>query len=131
MAKTKKTKKKNGEKRRFIDLIGGDVLRSRTVLDQIPLLVLILLMCLATVYNRYRVEALTREKVQLEARVVPARAACTNATPLPRVDTYLANRPGARHGRCGSRGGTALRNQRVITQNRRDQTCIATIDYKI
>lgn len=69
MAKTKKTKKKNGEKRRFIDLIGGDVLRSRTVLDQIPLLVLILLMCLATVYNRYRVEALTREKVQLEERV--------------------------------------------------------------
>ncbi len=68
MAK-KKSKIQRGEKRRLIDLIGGDVLRSGIVLRQIPLLALVMLMCLVTVANRYRVEALTKEKVALEERV--------------------------------------------------------------
>lgn len=67
MAK-KKTKKRSGEKQRMIDLIGGDVLRSGIVLRQIPLLILVLIMCLMTVANRYRVESLTKEKVALEEK---------------------------------------------------------------
>ncbi len=49
--------------------LGGDVFQSRAVLRQIPLLLLILVFALLIVANRYRVEALTREKLILQERV--------------------------------------------------------------
>ena len=51
------------------DLLGGEVLRSRVVLKQIPLLLLILVFALFLVANRYRVESLTKEKLKLEERI--------------------------------------------------------------
>lgn len=51
------------------DLLGGEVLRSRVVLRQIPLLLLVLVFALVLVANRYRVESLTKEKLRLEERI--------------------------------------------------------------
>ena len=45
------------------------MLKSKAVVDQIPLLLLILLFCLVMVGVRYRVESLTREKEGLEKRI--------------------------------------------------------------
>ncbi|MBO4308013.1 MAG: hypothetical protein J5848_06870 [Bacteroidales bacterium] len=53
----------------LINLIGGDMLKSRVVLRQIPLLLLVLLFCLVLVAMRYRVESLSKEKNALEGQV--------------------------------------------------------------
>lgn len=53
----------------LINLIGGDMLKSRVVLRQIPLLLLVLLFCLVLVAMRYRVETLSKEKNALESQV--------------------------------------------------------------
>ncbi len=50
-------------------VIGGDMLKSRAVLKQIPLLLLILVFCLLMVAVRYRVESLNKEKAQLQKEV--------------------------------------------------------------
>ena len=47
-------------------VVGGDVLKSRVVLKQIPLLILIVLFCLLMVAVRYRVESLNKEKERLQ-----------------------------------------------------------------
>lgn len=50
-------------------MLRGDVLGSRIVLKQIPLLLTILGGCLAMVAVRYRVESLNKEKEQLQKKV--------------------------------------------------------------
>ncbi len=57
---------KHKGKSRMSSVLGGDMLKSRTVLKQIPLLLLILLFCLVMVAIRYRVESLNKEKSSLE-----------------------------------------------------------------
>ena len=59
-------KKTDNKKNRIASVLGGDMLKSRTVLHQIPLLLLILLFCLVMVAIRYRVEHLNKEKSRLE-----------------------------------------------------------------
>ncbi len=56
-------------KNRVASVLGGDVLKSRTVLKQMPLLLLILVFCLVMVTIRYRVEALNKKKSALETQV--------------------------------------------------------------
>lgn len=59
-------KNRRGRLARFL---GGDVLESKFVLRQIPLVVIIVSMCLALVAIRYEVESLTKEKSELERKV--------------------------------------------------------------
>ena len=61
--------KNNGKKTRMSKVLGGDMLKSRAMLKQIPLLLLILLFCLIMVAIRYRVETLNKEKNRLEQEV--------------------------------------------------------------
>ena len=56
-------------KKAIIRTEGGDVLESKFVLRQIPLVVIIVSMCLALVAIRYEVESLTKEKSELERKV--------------------------------------------------------------
>lgn len=50
-------------------VLGGDMLKSKAVLKQIPLLLLILAFCLAMVAVRYRVETLTKERDKLQTEI--------------------------------------------------------------
>jgi hypothetical protein len=50
-------------------VLGGDMLGSRFVLKQIPLLLLVLGGCLAMVKVRYEVESLNKEKSRLQKEV--------------------------------------------------------------
>lgn len=50
-------------------ILGGDIFKSRTVLKQMPLLILILVLSLVIVSMRYRVESLYREKKELERSI--------------------------------------------------------------
>lgn len=50
-------------------LLGGDVLQSRGVLKRIPLLLLLCFYALVLVYSRYRVEDLTKEKIEAQERI--------------------------------------------------------------
>lgn len=59
-------KKTGNRKSRIASVLGGDMLESRAVLQQIPLLLLILIFCLMMVAIRYRVERLNKEKGRLE-----------------------------------------------------------------
>lgn len=62
-------KKETQKSSLFTKLLGGDMLKSRMVLNQIPLLMLILVCCLLMVTVRYRVETLNKEKSNLERQV--------------------------------------------------------------
>ncbi|MCR4659374.1 MAG: hypothetical protein K5650_03660 [Bacteroidales bacterium] len=55
--------------RRIAGVLGGDVLKSRFVVRQIPLLLLVALYLIILVANRYKVESLSREKMELEDRL--------------------------------------------------------------
>lgn len=62
-----------GEKRRHKRVVprilGGDVLQSRQVLKRIPLIILLCFYALVLVYCRYRVEDLTKEKIEAQERI--------------------------------------------------------------
>ena len=65
----KAKEKKQKSRSRLRDVLGGDVLESKALQRQIPLLLLILVFCVAMVGIRYRVEGLNKEK-QLKQRQV-------------------------------------------------------------
>lgn len=50
-------------------ILGGDVLQSKGVTRQIPLIMLCCFYALMLVYNRYRVEDLTKEKLAAQERI--------------------------------------------------------------
>lgn len=50
-------------------ILGGEVLQSRAVLKQIPLILLLCFYAIMLVYNRYRVEDLTKAKSEAQERV--------------------------------------------------------------
>lgn len=50
-------------------ILGGDVLQSKTVVRQVPLIVLCCVYALVLVYNRYRVEDLMKEKLAAQERI--------------------------------------------------------------
>lgn len=50
-------------------ILGGDVLQSRGVLKRIPLIILLCFYALVLVYSRYRVEDLTKEKIEAQERI--------------------------------------------------------------
>ena len=50
-------------------ILGGDVLQSKAVLRQIPVILLCCVYALLLVYNRYRVEDLTKEKLAAQERI--------------------------------------------------------------
>lgn len=50
-------------------ILGGDVLQSRAVLKQVPLILLLCFYAILLVYNRYKVEDLTREKAEAQERI--------------------------------------------------------------
>ncbi|MBQ1408600.1 MAG: hypothetical protein IIY87_02445 [Bacteroidales bacterium] len=64
-----KTNNHNKKKGRIVQILGGDVLESRFVLKQIPLVAIIVALCLVLVAVRYRVESLTKEKKMLEEKL--------------------------------------------------------------
>ncbi len=69
MKKKNENKKDDRKRGRLARFLGGDVLESRIVLRQIPLVLTIVAMCLVLVAVRYRVESLTKEKAELKRRV--------------------------------------------------------------
>ena len=50
-------------------ILGGEVLQSHAVLKQIPLILLLCFYAIMLVYNRYRVEDLTKAKAEAQERV--------------------------------------------------------------
>lgn len=66
MDTTKGHKSKKGASLRRV--LAGDMLGSRWVMEQIPLLVIIVVMCLLLVAVRYRVESLNKEVDQLQKK---------------------------------------------------------------
>lgn len=67
-------KSENDDKKRsrrgiFKVILGGDVLESKAVLNQIPLLIIIVIWCLLMVAVRYHVESLNKEKESLQREV--------------------------------------------------------------
>ena len=62
-------KKRKGGFEGLRKVLAGDMLGSRWVMKQIPLLLLILVMCLLMVAVRYRVESLNKEKDRLQKDV--------------------------------------------------------------
>ena len=50
-------------------ILGGEVLQSKAVLKQIPVILLCCVYALLLVYNRYRVEDLTKEKLAAQERI--------------------------------------------------------------
>src|SRR5574344_1245331 len=53
----------------FNNIMGGNVLKSKWVIRQIPLILLIAFYCLLLVSNRYWVENLSREKIATEENI--------------------------------------------------------------
>ena len=53
----------------FSRILGGEVLQSRAVLKQVPLILLLCFYAILLVYNRYRVEDLTKEKVVMQDNI--------------------------------------------------------------
>ncbi len=54
-------------------VLGGDVLQSKGVTKQIPLIMLCCFYALMLVYNRYQVEDLTKEKLAAQERISSLR----------------------------------------------------------
>ena len=50
-------------------ILGGEVLQSRAVVKQIPLILMLCFYAILLVYNRYRVEDLTKEKAEAQDRI--------------------------------------------------------------
>lgn len=50
-------------------ILGGEVLQSRAVLKQIPLVLMLCFYAILLVYNRYRVEDLTRAKAEAQEKI--------------------------------------------------------------
>ena len=50
-------------------ILGGEVLQSRQVLKRIPLIILLCIYALMLVYSRYRVEDLTKAKIEAQDRI--------------------------------------------------------------
>lgn len=50
-------------------ILGGDVLQSRAVVRQIPLVLLLCFYAILLVHNRYQVERLVKEKTEAQERV--------------------------------------------------------------
>lgn len=50
-------------------ILGGEVLQSRQVLKRIPLIILLCIYALMLVYSRYRVEDLTKAKIEAQERI--------------------------------------------------------------
>lgn len=53
----------------LIEILGADFLKKKSVVKQIPLMLLILVYALALVGNRYRVESLVKDKEATKERV--------------------------------------------------------------
>ena len=59
-----------GKKPKWLSrILGGEVLQSRAVLKQVPLILLLCFYAILLVYNRYRVEDLTKEKAVAQERI--------------------------------------------------------------
>ena len=56
-------------------ILGGEVLQSRAVLRQVPLVVMLCFYAILLVYNRYRVEDLTKERTATQDRITYLREA--------------------------------------------------------
>jgi len=56
-------------------ILGGEVLQSRAVLRQVPLVVMLCFYAILLVYNRYRVEDLTKERAATLERITYLREA--------------------------------------------------------
>ncbi|MBQ0016064.1 MAG: hypothetical protein KBT04_03700 [Bacteroidales bacterium] len=54
-------------------LLNGEVLKQKAVLKQIPLLLLIIVCCILLIYNRYRVETLTNDKISTQKHIEQIR----------------------------------------------------------
>ena len=50
-------------------VLGGDVLQSKEVLRQMPLILLLCLYGIVLVYNRYQIEDLSRQKIELKDEI--------------------------------------------------------------
>jgi len=50
-------------------VLGGDVLQSKGVVKQVPLIVLLCLFGIVLVYNRYHIEDLSRQKIELQDEI--------------------------------------------------------------
>ena len=50
-------------------VLGGDVLQSKGVLKQMPLILLLCLFGIVLMYNRYRIEDLSRQKIELQNEI--------------------------------------------------------------
>ena len=60
----------SGKKPKWLSrILGGEVLQSRAVLKQVPLILLLCFYAILLVYNRYRVEDLTKEKAVAQERI--------------------------------------------------------------
>lgn len=59
----------------FSRIMGGEVLQSRAVLKQVPLVVMLCFYAILLVYNRYRVEDLTKERAATQERITYLREA--------------------------------------------------------
>ena len=60
----------SGKKPKWLSrILGGEVLQSRAVLKQVPLILLWCFYAILLVYNRYRVEDLTKEKAVAQERI--------------------------------------------------------------
>lgn len=65
-------KQQSGEKKKpnwLSRILGGDVLQSKAVLRQIPVILLGCFYALILVYNRYKVEDLTKAKLAAQERI--------------------------------------------------------------
>ena len=66
------TEQQAGEKKKpnwLARILGGDVLQSKAVLRQVPVILLCCLYALVLVYNRYQVEDLTKAKLAAQERI--------------------------------------------------------------
>lgn len=77
-------------------VLGGDMLGSKVILKQIPLLLIILGGCLIMVFVRYRVESLNKEKDRLQKQVgymreqrVQMQKQYQESIRISRIDTEL------------------------------------------
>ena len=61
----------NEKKRKNVvgSVLGGDVLQSKGVVKQVPLIVLLCLFGIVLVYNRYHIEDLSRQKIELQNEI--------------------------------------------------------------
>ena len=66
---TEDTKQKKNRTGWLSQILGGDVLQSKVVTRQIPVIILGCFYALVLVYNRYKVEDLTKAKLAAQERI--------------------------------------------------------------